>query len=116
MDSSGRWEKRADLARTGSCCRHRFAMAATYPAMEKLAPGEKDLAVEAAKDLELAPADGITPALVTRVNKTVLELSNTLDFGPELFRRMERLYARVLPGLGVKGERRSGSRLFCDRA
>jgi Zn-dependent M16 (insulinase) family peptidase len=49
-------------------------------------------------------ADGLTPEVVTRFHQAVLGLRKTPKLGEELFRRMNGLYARVLPGLGVKAK------------
>jgi hypothetical protein len=49
-------------------------------------------------------ADGVTPEMVTRFHKKVLELRNTKNLAPELFRRMQLRYASVLPGLGIKAK------------
>ncbi len=49
--------------------------------------------------------DGITPAAVARFRKAILELRRSPGLAEELHRRLTRVYARVLPGLGapVKG-------------
>jgi Zn-dependent M16 (insulinase) family peptidase len=46
-------------------------------------------------------ADGVTPAVVARFHKALLELRRTPDLSAELARRMPRVYARVMPGLGA---------------
>ena len=47
-------------------------------------------------------ADRLTPEIVTRFHKGVLDLRSSPDLAAELFRRMPQLYGTVLPGLGVK--------------
>lgn len=46
-------------------------------------------------------ADGITPALVTRFRTAILELHRSPGLAEELHRRLTRVYARVMPGLGA---------------
>jgi hypothetical protein len=46
-------------------------------------------------------ADGVTPEIVARFHREILNLRNTPDLGAELFRRMPDVYARVLPGFGT---------------
>ena len=46
-------------------------------------------------------ADGLTPEVVTRFHREILNLRNTPDLAAELFRRMPDIYAQVLPGLGA---------------
>jgi Zn-dependent M16 (insulinase) family peptidase len=45
-------------------------------------------------------ADGLTPEIVTRFHREILNLRNSGNLATELFRRMPEVYARVLPGLG----------------
>jgi Zn-dependent M16 (insulinase) family peptidase len=49
-------------------------------------------------------ADGLTAEVVTRFHQAVLDLRKTPNLGEELFRRMNGLYAKVLPGMGLKAE------------
>jgi Zn-dependent M16 (insulinase) family peptidase len=51
---------------------------------------------EMAEDL----ADGLTPAIVSRFHRAILELRQRPDLASELFRRMPLVYARILPGMG----------------
>jgi hypothetical protein len=44
-------------------------------------------------------ADGITPEIVRRFHREILNLRNTPDLARALFRRMPDVYAQVLPGL-----------------
>ena len=44
-------------------------------------------------------ADGLTPEVVTRFRRAILDLRKTPDLSTELFRRMIPVYAKVLPGL-----------------
>jgi hypothetical protein len=46
-------------------------------------------------------ADGFTPEVVVRFQKALLALRSDPNLSRELFRRMPRVYARVLPGLGA---------------
>jgi hypothetical protein len=47
-------------------------------------------------------ADGVSPEVVARFRKSLLALRNDPKLADELFKRMTNVYARVLPGLGVK--------------
>lgn len=47
-------------------------------------------------------ADGLTPEVVTRFRQSLLALRRDPKLADELFKRMNKVYARVLPGLGVK--------------
>jgi len=47
-------------------------------------------------------ADGLTPEIVTRFHKLVLDLRKTGDLAGDLYRRMPNMSARVLPGMGTK--------------
>ena len=47
-------------------------------------------------------ADGVTPDVVARFRRNVLALRQTPDLPGELQRRMQRVYATVLPGMGDK--------------
>jgi hypothetical protein len=47
-------------------------------------------------------ADGLTPEILTRFHREILELRKMPDLAGELFKRMSNAYAPVLPGLGVK--------------
>jgi Zn-dependent M16 (insulinase) family peptidase len=44
-------------------------------------------------------ADGVTPGLVTRFHERILEIRKTSDLAAELFKRMQNVYAKVLPGM-----------------
>ena len=46
-------------------------------------------------------ADGLTPEIVARFHREILNLRTTPDLAAELFKRMPRVYAPVLPGLGT---------------
>ncbi len=46
-------------------------------------------------------ADGLTPAVVTRFHKAILDLRGRADLAAELARRMPKVYERILPGMGV---------------
>ncbi len=47
-------------------------------------------------------ADGLTPAAIRRFRQSILALRRDPKLADELFKRMAAVYARVLPGLGVK--------------
>ena len=47
-------------------------------------------------------ADGLTPQVVTRFRQSLLALRRDPKLADELFKRMNNVYARVLPGFGVK--------------
>jgi hypothetical protein len=49
-------------------------------------------------------ADGLTSETVTRFHQAILDLRKNPDLGNELFRRMDSVYARVLPGWSVKAK------------
>jgi Zn-dependent M16 (insulinase) family peptidase len=53
-------------------------------------------------------ADGLTPEAVTRFRRAMLELRKTPNLSDELFKRMGPVYARILPGFGVKAADVSG--------
>jgi hypothetical protein len=53
-------------------------------------------------------ADGLTPAVVTRFHRAILDLRKEPNLGAELFRRKDRVNATVLPGMGVKADEVSG--------
>ena len=44
-------------------------------------------------------ADGVTPEIVSRFHREILNLRNTPDLAGLLFKRMQDVYAQVLPGL-----------------
>jgi Zn-dependent M16 (insulinase) family peptidase len=46
-------------------------------------------------------ADGVTPEVVTRFHREILNLRNTPDLASDLFKRMPSVYGQVLPGLGA---------------
>jgi hypothetical protein len=57
-------------------------------------------------------ADGLTPEVVTRFHQAILDLRQTPNLGDELFRRMNGLYARVLPGMAAKASDVPGAVYF----
>jgi Zn-dependent M16 (insulinase) family peptidase len=57
-------------------------------------------------------ADGITPEVVARFRRAILELRREPTLADELFKRMEATYARVLPGYGVKAGTVEGGIFF----
>jgi hypothetical protein len=57
-------------------------------------------------------ADGLTPEIVSRFRKVLLDLGRRPDLHKELYARMKRVYARVLPGMGVKAAEVEGGVYF----
>jgi Zn-dependent M16 (insulinase) family peptidase len=57
-------------------------------------------------------ADGLTSEVVTRFHQAVLDLRKAPNLAEELFQRMNGLYARVLPGMGVKAKDVAGGTYF----
>jgi Zn-dependent M16 (insulinase) family peptidase len=49
-------------------------------------------------------ADGLTPEVVQRFHRAILDLRKRPDLADELFRRMPKVYERVLPGMGITGK------------
>lgn len=49
-------------------------------------------------------ADGITPEVVARFRRAVLDVRKMPDLSAELYRRKDRVYERVFPGYGMKGK------------
>ena len=47
-------------------------------------------------------ADGLTPEVIRRFRQSILALRKDPKLADELFKRMVAVYARILPGLGVK--------------
>ncbi len=47
-------------------------------------------------------ADGIPPETVRKFREAILALRSTPNLSDELFKRMNAVYARVMPGLGAK--------------
>jgi Zn-dependent M16 (insulinase) family peptidase len=57
-------------------------------------------------------ADGMTPEVVSRFRRAILELRRKPNLADELYKRMEQTYARVLPGYGVKAKDVAGGVFF----
>lgn len=57
-------------------------------------------------------ADGMTPEVVARFRRAILELRRTPKLADELYKRMEQTYARVLPGYGIKARDVTGGIYF----
>jgi hypothetical protein len=57
-------------------------------------------------------ADGLTPEVVSRFRRAILELRRKPNLSEELYKRMEQTYARVLPGYGVKAKEVEGGIFF----
>jgi Zn-dependent M16 (insulinase) family peptidase len=57
-------------------------------------------------------ADGITPEVVSRYRRAILEARKMPDLSAELYRRKDKVYERVFPGYGVKGKEIAGGNFF----
>ncbi|MBA2731866.1 MAG: hypothetical protein H0U54_03120, partial [Acidobacteria bacterium] len=57
-------------------------------------------------------ADGMTPEVIARFRKAILELRRKPNLSDELYKRMEQAYAKVLPGYGVKAKDVTGGVFF----
>lgn len=57
-------------------------------------------------------ADGLTPEVVSRFHQAILELRKRPDLAQELFRRMPKVYERVLPGMGIRAAQVPGGIYF----
>ncbi|MGD0049218.1 MAG: hypothetical protein ABSE42_19645 [Bryobacteraceae bacterium] len=57
-------------------------------------------------------ADGLTPAAISRFHQAILDLRKDTDLGAELFRRMNAVYGKVLPGMNVKAKDVEGGVYF----
>lgn len=68
----------------------------------------EDRAEAIASDL----ADGITPAKVKKFRENLLALRREPGLADELFRRMDAVYARILPGYGTRTQASPGSIYF----
>lgn len=57
-------------------------------------------------------ADGVMPETVSRFRRAILDLRLIPNLSNELYNRMDGVYARVLPGYGVKAESVAGAVYF----
>ncbi|HKO98460.1 MAG TPA: hypothetical protein VJU86_15795 [Pyrinomonadaceae bacterium] len=57
-------------------------------------------------------ADGMTPEVVTRFRRAILEARKIPDLSAELFKRKDKVYERVFPGYGMKGKDIAGGNFF----
>jgi len=57
-------------------------------------------------------ADGLTPEVLARFHRAILELRKRRDLSSELFRRMPKVYERILPGMGIPANEVAGSVYF----
>jgi hypothetical protein len=57
-------------------------------------------------------ADGLTRDVITRFHRAILELRQKPDLAGELFRRMPKVYERILPGMGVAAKDVPGAVYF----
>jgi hypothetical protein len=57
-------------------------------------------------------ADGITPEVVARFRRAILEARKIPNLLAELYRRKDMVYERVFPGYGMKGRDIAGRNFF----
>lgn len=57
-------------------------------------------------------ADGITPEVVSRFRRAVLDVRKMPDLSAELYKRKDTVYQRVFPGYGIKGKDVDGANYF----
>jgi len=57
-------------------------------------------------------ADGVTPEVVAKFRKAVLDVRKIPDLSMELYKRKDKVYERVFPGYGIKGNDIAGSNFF----
>jgi Zn-dependent M16 (insulinase) family peptidase len=57
-------------------------------------------------------ADGITPEVVSRFRRAVLDIRKMPDLSAELYKRKDTVYQRVFPGYGIKGKDVAGANFF----
>jgi Zn-dependent M16 (insulinase) family peptidase len=57
-------------------------------------------------------ADGITPEVVSRFRRAILDAKKIPDLSTELYRRKDKVFERVFPGYGMKGKDIAGRNFF----
>ncbi|HET6979903.1 MAG TPA: hypothetical protein VFI24_26460 [Pyrinomonadaceae bacterium] len=57
-------------------------------------------------------ADGITPDIVSRFRRAIIDARKMPDLTTELYRRKDKVYERVFPGYGIKGKDVTGRNFF----
>ena len=57
-------------------------------------------------------ADGITPEVVSRFRRAILDVRKMPNLSAELYRRKDKVYERVFPGYGMKGKDIVGRNFF----
>jgi hypothetical protein len=57
-------------------------------------------------------ADGVTPDVVAKFRRAVLDVRKMPDLSTELYKRKNSVYERVFPGYGMKGKDIDGSNFF----
>ena len=57
-------------------------------------------------------ADGITPEVVARFRRAILDARKMQNLSEELYRRKDKVYERVLPGYGMKARDIDGRNFF----
>lgn len=57
-------------------------------------------------------ADGVTPEVVSRFRRAILDVRKMPDLSVELYRRKDKVYERVFPGYGTKGKDIAGRNFF----
>jgi hypothetical protein len=84
-----------------------YAIAGAFDGTRSASPYE-ERGESMANDL----ADGLTPGVVSRFHKAILDLRKDPQLGNELFRRMNAVYGKVLPGMNVKAKDVEGGVYF----
>jgi Zn-dependent M16 (insulinase) family peptidase len=56
--------------------------------------------------------DGITPEVVSRFRRAILDLRKMPNLAEELYKRKDKIYERILPGYGRKGKEVAGANFF----
>jgi hypothetical protein len=57
-------------------------------------------------------ADGVTPETVRKFRQAILDLRKMPNLAEELFKRKDKVYERILPGYGAKGNTFAGANYF----
>ena len=57
-------------------------------------------------------ADGITPEVVSRFRRAILETRKIPDLSAQLYQRKDKVHERVFPGYGMKGKDIAGRNFF----
>jgi hypothetical protein len=57
-------------------------------------------------------ADGVTPEVVTRFRRAILDAKKIPDLSAELYRRKDTVFELIFPGYGMKGKDIAGHNFF----